>query len=113
MSNITCSLSCGTILFNKMIIFVSTGSFMYRATLSYLSVESFTIRHKILINKTSQSNKTIVLNFNIKIIRHFITKKNSYMVKCTPKISSKICMTARQSQKLKSLLYFSFLIYRL
>ena len=78
MSYVACSLSCGTILFNKMMSFVSIGSFMNMATLSYVTAGNFTIRHEMLINKTSKPNKTSVLNFNIKIIRYFITKKNNY-----------------------------------
>ena len=72
MPNITCdmshNLSCGTVLFNKMMSFVSTGYFMNRATLSYVMAENFTIRHKMLIIKTTKPNQTSVLNFNIKII---------------------------------------------
>ena len=50
MSHAICNLSCGTILFNKMMSFVTTGS--------YVTAGHFTIRHKILINCTSKPNKT-------------------------------------------------------
>ena len=55
--------------------FVSTGSFMNRATLTYVTAGHFTIRHKILINKTSKPNNTSVLNFNMKIIKKKILQK--------------------------------------
>ena len=72
MSHVMCPVAL--FFFNQMTSFVNTGSFMNRATLSYVTAGHFTKRHKTLTNKTSKPNKTSVLDFNIKIIRYFITK---------------------------------------
>ena len=77
MSHVTCNLSFVTLLFNKIMSFVSRKSFMNRATLCYVQAGHLTIRHKMLINKASKPNKTSVLNFNIKKLDILLQQKKS------------------------------------